>query len=141
MDGGLVNLFTSSPTDYDLNTLRCCLLHLSFPPLSGNAVSMLSSKASPSNTLSSYIPPGTADHGFNITAIVLVSDKLGSTAITSLGEDGTPVTIVSTSPDEVKSPKSYGLCARISIAAQSASMLLASTRDQRVRTNTCVPPL
>ena len=68
---------------------------------SGNPVIMLSSKASPSNVLSTYIPPGTAEHMFNVTAVVLVSDNLGSTAVTSLGEDGIPVTIVSTSPGEV----------------------------------------
>lgn len=87
-----------------LRVLHCCLLHtwyLFFPPRSGDSVSMFSSKASPSNTLSTYIPPGTAEHDFNVTAVVMVSDKLGSTTVTSLGEDGVPVTIVSTSPDEV----------------------------------------
>ena len=80
-----------------LHGVLCCFVC----PHSSNPVTMLSSKASPSNALSTYIPPGTAEHDFNVTAVVLVSDKLGSTAVTSLGEDGMPVAIVSTTPGEV----------------------------------------
>ena len=62
---------------------------------------MLSSAASSSDTLSTRLPPGTADDGFNITVVSYVSDTLGSTAVTSLGADRAPVVIVSTPPDEV----------------------------------------
>lgn len=65
-------------------------------------MTMLSSAASPSDTLSTHLPPGTADDAFNITVVSYVSDALGSTAVTSLGADRTPFVIVSTPPDEVR---------------------------------------
>lgn len=62
---------------------------------------MLSIGASASDSLRTFIRPGMAANEFNVTVVVFVSDILGSTAVTSLGEDGLPVTIRSTPPDEV----------------------------------------
>lgn len=62
---------------------------------------MLSIGASASDYLRTFIRPGMAANEFNVTVVVFVSDILGSTAVTSLGEDGLPVAIRSTPPDEV----------------------------------------
>lgn len=47
------------------------------------------------------MPPGIDIDGFNITVVVYVSDILGSTAVTSLGATGAPLTIVSNPPEQV----------------------------------------
>lgn len=62
---------------------------------------MLSPSASAGSTLTTYIPPGEAANDFRVSVVVYVSDILGSTAVTSLAEDGSPLSIVSTLPDEV----------------------------------------
>lgn len=61
---------------------------------------MLSVTGSATRFLDTHIPTGTAANGYNVTAVVFASDNLGSTAVTSLGEDGLPLTIVSTPPDK-----------------------------------------
>lgn len=63
---------------------------------------MLSSGVSAADTLTTFLPPGTASERFNLTAVVYVADVLGSTTVTSLGNDGLPLTIVSTPPDEAR---------------------------------------
>ncbi|CAM9843656.1 unnamed protein product, partial [Ectocarpus sp. 4 AP-2014] len=63
-------------------------------------ISRLSSGASSSSTLLTHLPPGTALNAFNITLVAFVSDILGSTAVTSLGMDGVPLSIVSYPPEQ-----------------------------------------
>ncbi|CAM9206786.1 unnamed protein product, partial [Ectocarpus fasciculatus] len=58
-------------------------------------------RLSSSTTLLTHLPPGTALNGFNITLVAYVSDILGSTAVTSLGIDGVPLSIVSYPPQKV----------------------------------------
>ena len=94
---------------------------------------MLSSKASPSNALSTYIPPGTTKHEFNVTVVVLVSDILGSTTVTSRGKDGMPVTILSTSPDEVLRAPPY-----VCIVARSEELGLTVGSFPMLPHNRCV---
>lgn len=61
----------------------------------------LSSAASLSSALLTYLPPGNVTGNFNLTVVAHVSDNLGSTAITSLGVDGLPLAIASTPPEQV----------------------------------------
>ncbi|CAM9181833.1 unnamed protein product, partial [Ectocarpus sp. 8 AP-2014] len=63
-------------------------------------ISRLSSGASSSSTLLTHLPPGTTLYAFNITLVAFVSDILGSTAVTSLGMDGVPLSIVSYPPEQ-----------------------------------------
>ena len=70
-------------------------------------MTMLSSAASSSNSLTTRLPPGTSGDGFNLTVVSYVSDILGSTSVTSLGADRAPLVIASTPPDEVR-PLSSG---------------------------------
>ncbi|CAM9178019.1 unnamed protein product, partial [Sphacelaria rigidula] len=63
-------------------------------------VTKISTGWSPSSLLSTHVPPGLASDNYNITVAVFVSDVLGSRAVTSLGEDGWPITVVSTPPTE-----------------------------------------
>ncbi|CAM9387820.1 unnamed protein product [Ectocarpus sp. 12 AP-2014] len=67
-------------------------------------ISRLSSGASSSSTLLTHLPPGTTLYAFNITLVAFVSDILGSTAVTSLGMDGVPLSIVSYPPEQVIVP-------------------------------------
>ncbi|CAM9773342.1 unnamed protein product [Scytosiphon promiscuus] len=64
-------------------------------------INMLSSEASPSSVLRTTMPPGTRVNEFNLTVVAFVSDILGSTAVTSLGADGAPLTITSSPPSQV----------------------------------------
>eukprot|EP00904_Undaria_pinnatifida_P010764 jgi/Undpi1/6818/HiC_scaffold_21.g09294.m1 len=63
-------------------------------------LTMLSTGASSSDTLTTRLPPSTEAAGFNITIVSYVSDNLGATAVTSLGADRAPLVIVSTPPNE-----------------------------------------
>ncbi len=47
------------------------------------------------------MPPGSENHGFNLTMVLSVSDNLGSTAASNIGFDGDPVIIESVYPEEV----------------------------------------
>ncbi|CAM9106341.1 unnamed protein product [Ectocarpus fasciculatus] len=63
-------------------------------------ITRLSSGGSSSSILLTHLPPGTALNAFNITVVAYVSDILGSTAVTSLGMDGVPLSIVSYPPEQ-----------------------------------------
>eukprot|EP00903_Cladosiphon_okamuranus_P011441 g10779.t1 len=68
---------------------------------SGLWTTMVSIGASSSSQLRTYLPPGKAQNGLNITVVAYVSDKLGARGVTSLNVDGIPLAIVSTIPDQV----------------------------------------
>lgn len=57
--------------------------------------------------LSTHIPPGLASEGYNISVAVFVRDILGSMAVTTLGKEGWPSTIVSVPPEEVIDGRRY----------------------------------
>ncbi|CAM9477456.1 unnamed protein product, partial [Ectocarpus sp. 8 AP-2014] len=84
-------------------------------------ITRLSSAASSSSTLLTHLPPGTALNGFNITLVAYVSDTLGSTAVTSLGIDGVPLSIVSYPPQKVMVSSLRANLSSLSTGASSLS--------------------